>query len=247
MLKLKNTLIIIGFLFLSFNLLSQNSLQSGCVVYNIKMNPKQSVKNIQGSRGFHQMRKKMENVFPKLKFTLRFDRNESIFFMNPNLEIDGKEFLNKLAIIATRGESKFFINKNEKLVLEQKSYFGEDFLVKFSTDDLKWTLINEKKIIGKYTCYKAAVKRVNSGPLKKGEKFSTYIAWYCPDIPFNFGPYEFTALPGLILELSNDHIIYTASIIKLSKEETKIERPSQGKLITKEEFEGIGKKAFENR
>lgn len=54
-----------------------------------------------------------------------------------------------------------------------------------------------------------------------------YIAYYTDDILFGSGPYKFSGLPGLILEISTeeDRFHYIATKIYLSKEKVTIEDP----------------------
>lgn len=58
-------------------------------------------------------------------------------------------------------------------------------------DDLKWNITDEKKKILNYTATKATLTF-------RGRE---YTAWFSEDIPFQDGPYKFSKLPGLILEL----------------------------------------------
>ncbi len=64
--------------------------------------------------------------------------------------------------------------------------------------DLVWSLQNQTKEIAGYTCKKATCNF-------RGRR---YIAWYTPDIPIPDGPYVFSGLPGLILEIYDDHKHY---------------------------------------
>ncbi len=239
---MKNLVIIVTYLFISVSLFSQESFKSGEVIYTVKTNLTQDSEN---SPFFNKFKKKLNRFSEKLSYTLKFNKNESIFNLNSDLVFDGEDEFTQLAITINKGESVFFIDKKQKIIIEQKPFLGDDFLIQSSTLDLKWELINEKKKIGQYICYKAILKIRDKGSLK--EQSSTYIAWYSPDIPFNYGPFKFNSLPGLILELFTKNQIFIASTIKLKKETIKILKPSKGKLITNEEYENIGKKAFKNR
>jgi GLPGLI family protein len=77
-----------------------------------------------------------------------------------------------------------------------KSYFIETAL-----PVINWTLQNDKKTIGKYTCQKATGSYGGR----------TYEAWFCPDIPFQDGPWKLSGLPGLILEAKDtkNEVVFT--------------------------------------
>lgn len=245
---MKNAITTIFYLLITANLFSQELFKSGEVVYSVKISPEQNLNNsLESKNMYHSFQKKTNLFSEKLKYTLKFNKKNSIFYLNSNLAMDSEESFNKLALILNKGDNRYFVDLKKRQMTEEKPFFGEDFLIVSATSDLKWKLVNEKKKIGKYICYKATVKRKNNGPKGVVDPYSTYTAWYTPDISFNYGPFEFNSLPGLILELSIKDRTYTASKITLKKETIKIDKPNNGKLVTKKEFDNIGKKAFENR
>jgi GLPGLI family protein len=67
-------------------------------------------------------------------------------------------------------------------------------------------------------------------------------AWYTPQIPVGHGPGEYSGLPGLILEL-NVHrtTLLCSKIVMNPKEAEKIEAPTKGKEISREEYVKIVK------
>jgi GLPGLI family protein len=230
-----------------FNVLNSFSqVKSGQITYTLKMDSGGNLKRAQLPINIQKFMKKTDSIITTLEFTLKFNRKESLFAVNNSLVLSSNEPYKNIAVLATRGKNKYYVNLKDEFILEQTFSLGELFLVKIPKTSLKWKLINEQKKIKGYLCYKAQAIRENSGPLKKKDKYSTYIAWYCPSIPFNYGPFEVTGLPGLVLKLSNGKIIYTASEIKLNKENIEIKKPSKGKEITKKELENLGKKAYEN-
>lgn len=97
-----------------------------------------------------------------------------------------------------------------------------------------WKLINETKIINSIDCKKAEVKY----------KGRDWIAWYAPEIPFSFGPYIFSGLPGLIVKITDMTDDYDFELVQ-SKSSTQLqgkilkinkERYENAKLVTKKEF-----------
>jgi GLPGLI family protein len=221
--------------------------QSGYVIYSIKSDPIKTFKNAQLPIEMQKIISKLDNEIPSLEFELKFNKKNSLFFMKPSMNQDGSGYIKKLAVISTQGNSTFFNVLDKKLIIKQTSFLGKDYLIQIPTNSIKWKLINEQKQIGDYVCYKAITTKETNGPLKEKFKYITHTVWYCPTITFNYGPYEIAGLPGLVLEFSNGQYIYTASEIKLSQKEVKIDKPLKGEVITKDEFENLGKKAFENK
>lgn len=72
---------------------------------------------------------------------------------------------------------------------------------------IDWTLTSEKKKILSYTCQKAI------GSFRG----RTYEAWFTPEIPLEEGPYKFSGLPGLILEVSDTEKQYVYSCIGIEQ------------------------------
>ncbi|WP_261509795.1 GLPGLI family protein [Chryseobacterium paludis] len=67
-----------------------------------------------------------------------------------------------------------------------------------------WKLINETKVINSIACKKAEVHY-------KGREWT---AWYSTDIPFPYGPYKFSGLPGLIVKITDKTGDYDFELVK---------------------------------
>lgn len=240
-------LIVICFLFVFANLFSQKTFKSGKVVYSVKITPEMNSQRSLLLNGFGGFKRKMDNFSEKVKYTLEFNKENSLFYMNTDLALENEEGYSQLALVLNRADHVYFVDIKQKITIEQKPFLGDDFLVQSSSSDLEWKMINETKVIGDYTCYKATVKRRNNGPLKEEDRYSTYTAWYCPDISYNYGPFDFNNLPGLILELSIMDKSYIATTVEFNDNVIVLSKPTKGKLMTKEEFDKIGEKAFKNR
>ena len=152
--------------------------------------------------------------------------------MNKILNIDNDRQM-KYSIIINRGKQTFYQDNRNHYVIYKTNILGEEFNVISSLYSIKWELTREEKKIGNYKCYKAITF------LNKKTKIE---AWYSPEIPLSFGPKGFGGLPGLIIELKENNIIYYANKIALNKEkEFIIEFPEKEKIISKEKFDSIGK------
>ncbi len=65
-------------------------------------------------------------------------------------------------------------------------------------EELKWTILDQKKKIGNYSCQKAAVSYGGRN----------WTAWFSTDISIQDGPYIFRGLPGLIIKISDENMDY---------------------------------------
>lgn len=71
----------------------------------------------------------------------------------------------------------------------------------------QWKLHSDTKVVLGYKCKKASV-------LFGGRE---WIAWYTSEIPFQDGPYKFSGLPGLILEVSAADSDYSFAAVGIEK------------------------------
>ena len=71
-------------------------------------------------------------------------------------------------------------------------------------------------------------------------------AWFCPQIPFAFGPNGFGALPGLILELQTKDAVFGTKKIILSNDTIVLKTKLKNyKAITDQEIEKLIEKKHE--
>jgi GLPGLI family protein len=74
-----------------------------------------------------------------------------------------------------------------------------------SDQKIKWTLVDETKIISTYKCRKAVGKYRNKN----------IIAWYTEEISISEGPYTFKGLPGLVVEAYDDKDFFHFTLVRL--------------------------------
>jgi GLPGLI family protein len=175
-----------------------------------------------------------KQLLKDVNFYLKFNKDEAIFEAENILEIENNNFY-KIAISEGKG---IFYNNISKIISEvQKDSYGELFLVSYPK--INWHLINETKKIGKYFCYKAVTNKITNG--RNGIVETPVTVWYAPELNIPFGPLGYGGLPGLILELEIYRVKYYADEINLNpSEKIYIKKPTQGKSVTKEEFDQIG-------
>ena len=182
----------------------------------------------------------------ELKLVLEFSKEESYYStklpMNINYE---QELIFKLLKITFRTDSDLYISLKDKIILEKKEFLGEEFLIHQKLiNNIKenWRFSSETKKIKKYNCYKAT--RILSFTSKGEIETREQIVWYAPEISNQFGPIDFVGFPGLVLEVKDGNLIYLADEINLNLEKkNRINKPSKGKKVTKEEYDNIVKES----
>lgn len=220
----------IVFIFITFCSFSQNNIKA---IYNIKISEDEALKNspIVDNSFIDKINKNAEQQEPYLLFN-----NElAVFKIDDRAIIDNK--LVTITVLTT--STPLYIDLNKKIqfnISENKYFLITDSLL------LNWELKNESKKIGDYTCYKATQthrytngRYDKQGNLKYFEKAVT--AWYCPEINYSYGPRGFGGLPGLILELQYNNILYGLKKIEFNTKERLPSLPEKVKTISKSEFE----------
>lgn len=195
-------------------------------------------------------------------YLLTFNKKECLF--EEIVELDKPKPNSDVMIsVSISGTGKRYINLIENYSLLEEDVFGEELIIKDSLKNPNWTLSDESKKIGDYICYKATriipvskndleayeryLKKVDSGKsvlfTMEKPKPHTIIAWYTPEISVNFGPNGESGLPGLILKLETEELIYLCSKITIkNNEKLKIKKPNTGKVVSPAEFEKIDAK-----
>ncbi|WP_397444708.1 GLPGLI family protein [Polaribacter sp. R77954] len=176
----------------------------------------------------------------ELEYILQFNKDISIFKENEKLSIGNTDnsLPTKLSKIMGGGSGVFYTELKEGNIYHQKEFESDIFLIKLSKQN-NWVLTQEKKQIGDYTCYKATKKDFFIG--SSGNSVEIKIkAWYAPELPYSFGPLKYNGLPGLILEIENDKVIFYASKIILNQSNGKeLKKVDKGIKITQKEYDSI--------
>lgn len=223
---------------LLFFTLKTNS-QSGVVDYSVTVNNDIiEEKNDSLPNKYKNILNESANIYQEdFKYKLKFNRHESYFDCLKIMDNESDNLKYRIAKIIFNYRSIYYTNSIENEKIEQIFTYGEFFRITDSLNTIKWTLSKEKKEIKGYICYKAITKKrvINS----EGTFHKDIVAWYTPELPYNYGPKGYGSLPGLILELKDEYnISYHATEIKIDFEKnSKIKKPSKGKLMTVEEFE----------
>lgn len=203
------------------------------------------------------MQKKMEAQIRKMfqkTFILDFNKTKSLYkedvpLDNPQPQVDN----GGLFVVGVSGGGKGVVYKNTKQnkIIEKKELMGKMFLIKDKLTKYDWEMTNEKKFIGKYTCYKAVYEReeenitftIVDGESKEEKKMvkRKTIAWYTTDIPVSNGPGEYGGLPGLILEINDGNQTIVCTEIVMNNKKLSLDEPKGGKVVSRKKFEKISR------
>jgi GLPGLI family protein len=194
---------------------------------------------------YKQQLDEIEKQAKKLKFELIFDQTTSFFGLVKDLKTDKEDFASKMAMTIFGADKAYSTNWKEGYFVESISFLGQDFLIKKNIADLDWELSKEKRIISGNVCYKAIGSR---GVMDNNFEIQSFdiVAWYCPEIPFNYGPFEAVGLPGLVFELEvKGYSLVLENLIWGKKPEK--QKMLKGKVISQKEYDSIFKKMVKVR
>ena len=209
----KSILILIIFTIQAFS-------QSGRALYKIKFVEKIEVPK-EYSEDVKQTFVQLYEDVNHMKFELIFNKNISKF-----------NFIDDLNSISSM--SKAIVNTNTIFTESKTNYslIGNNLLK--TNPVYNWKIENTTKLIGNLNCTKATCEIIFFSRKRNKEVTKTVEAWFCPSLPYSFGPYGYYGLPGIIVELNEGNKIYILEKIDLKFNE-KIPIPNK-KHITENEF-----------
>lgn len=173
-------------------------------------------------------------------FTLLLKNSISKFYHKNILNADKSNYTPPLFV---NYSGKVYTVKDS--VFRQSSILGENIYVKNKQKE-NWTITTETKLIDNYKCYKATNIYQVISPNKVFNH--PVIAWFCPDLPYKYGPNGYNNLPGLILELQERNAVYGVRKINFNSEENFSLKELQNiKIIAETERDEILEKGMQER
>ena len=206
---MKKLLLIVAILFLNTISAQQKNIY---VEYSVKIYDEERLKGVDSD--FRKMFvEAMENA-ENISFGLIITKSGSKFYNQERMTTSGNVHfaMGLTAFTGYTGEVFHYLNN----LYKYSRILGKDVMVKEALVD-NWELHDETKLIDTYLCYKATnVNRVDNG---SGRIFNhPVIAWYCPQLPYNYGPNGYDNLPGLILQLQVRNVVFGAKKIDLKSD-----------------------------
>lgn len=169
---------------------------------------------------------------------LEFNKNQSLFTEKKEVNINpsrGMRSNPKGPAMMINFPGNYYKDLTAKTYVNQKKFFGRQFIIRNTLKTINWKKENEIKTIGKYTCFKATAKTS-----KENGETTDVVAWYTIDIPVQEGPGEYWGLPGLILEVQTENVVFTCTKIILNQTSSiAIKIPKKGKKISSTKFEKL--------
>jgi GLPGLI family protein len=168
-----------------------------------------------------------------IKLDLEFNDTIARFKMQEKMNSDELKLDMGVALCSCKEEK--FIYNNQIYRNNSEGIFEKDKFLIVDKLESNWTLTNDTKTIDGYECYKATTLYIVNN--SKGEFRHPVTAWYCPQLPYSFGPAGYGGLPGLILELQEWNNVFGAEKIVLNhnvKQEIKL--PTKGEVISYDNY-----------
>ncbi|WP_338732926.1 GLPGLI family protein [Mangrovimonas cancribranchiae] len=176
------------------------------------------------------------------KAELIFDTEQTHFVYN-SIQLEGKssvDFDTEIKHKENHFASVRRIFENNGLIVHHdlstkriisKVLLANKYLVLVKQDSIKfnWNITNTQKKIGEYKAYKAYTDYMGR----------VYEAWFTYEIPLPIGPWKFSGLPGLILEVKDEYnqiIINFKKLVYPIKKARVFTKPTGGEEMKLEEF-----------
>lgn len=135
---------------------------------------------------------------------------------------------------------------SQDTMIQFKESMGKKFLIKDGRREWKWKMTGERKKVLGYSCMEA--RHIIAEDTTSDTKADTVSAWFTMQIPVSAGPGEYHGLPGMILEverMGGKHVVLASYVGMREIKKAEIEEPTQGKVVTQEEYDEIMRKKAE--
>ena len=145
-----------------------------------------------------------------------YRKNLMALDINPtSTKISDYDFIKYDSINKNAGESRSrYSTKTDQIIVRQPNSFKNeryrdffDYFVEKTNDEMKWKLFPDTQLYNEYKLQKATTEF-------GGRK---WIAWFSNDVNISEGPYKFSGLPGLIVEIYDEEKNHEFSLIEVKK------------------------------
>ena len=186
MLKI-NTLLFLLLFCAGFKTKAQNN-NSGVAVYKVYPNIKR-VEALSPKNNIYAEIKDALKHLDQLQYKLYFNAEIAYYDIEEQLANERNPAVQNAAKLARN--TPFYTLQPSGESFNKIEFMGDDYLIAQKCSEYAWEIQQETKII--------------EGP---NEEALEIIAYFCPQLPFNYGPKGYCGLPGMILYLEDHLVIY---------------------------------------
>lgn len=148
--------------------------------------------------------------YSQKEMILEYTKDKSVFYSYEKFKYDSLVARNEKPPITNQAGFDYdFMVVKQKLNIEKYTILLNNLYRISYNIKLDWNITKDKIKIGNYNCQKAILNY----------KGRTWEAWFTNDIPIFDGPYIFSGLPGLIVQMNDKRKDYIFSLIGLKKSE----------------------------
>ncbi len=245
---MKTLLVLISALFLCISIQSQTFYVKYTQTMNVEA-LEDSINANESAKAFlsEDMKKDIFAQMAKPQdYKLTYSQGKSLYQIAPEVEEEeeeeslevGKGFSFNFSKMRRRFSPVLFKDFNTQEYVKEQGIFDKKFLIKDQLQTKNWEITGQTKTFGDFTCNMATSTN------EKNQKVSVC---YTEDIPINEGPDEFYGLPGLVVQAIVGPLEINMSEIKILDEDTEINAPSDGKVVTQKEFNDLMKEKLKER
>ena len=155
-------------------------------------------------------------------------RNAVIEKARINFESTGQMNINMQGVKTATGNLIYKNTVNNTMVFVNP-FMRINYFIEEAMPTINWVITEETKQVQTLTCQKATTKF----------RGRNYEAWFCPEFPYNSGPWKFNGLPGLIIEVydSKEEVIFLLNKIEINKDQiVLINYPEKYQKTTAKEY-----------
>jgi len=205
----------IAFTICFYGLTAQTFISKGKIEYEVVVNNHKAM----GDGTWAEMFKDKIPKLTKSYYHLTFDADKSIY------KFDHKDEKTKAPMWGNEGseDNVWYNDYNSESFVQQKSVFGDTYLLTDSLINIDWKMTNESREIAGFNCRKAVGKLFDS----------VYVfAFYTDEIIVSGGPMSLHGLPGMIMGITIPRMFssWVATKIEVNGVDiTKINAPTKGR------------------
>ncbi len=150
-----------------------------------------------------------DSIINSIEIGVVFDKLKSKSFNTKPFTISTNPYYT--ALYKINFDADYFYDNKVKISTISRDFWSKKVLITLELKD-KWEIdLNKTKMIDGYKCYFARYKGQYMWSPSSSERVTS--AWFTTDIPIPYGPLHYNGLPGLIIELNDNNVRFTATKI----------------------------------